>query len=142
MPQKKRRPTITLVTNPFNVKAKLSPLNACGGWDKEFRAAVEVQVDELDESGFVIEAKSLIEAIREYFRPATYRASCEQLAQCIVNLVHGMVGDKVKLIRARVFSLTGHIQIEWQEGDEVPENPFCVAGHAPSISQIVERLTI
>jgi hypothetical protein len=124
-----RQPLITLVTDPFQVEAKLSPENACGGWDKKFKAAVEVQVRELNEDGFVVEARSLIQAVRDYFKPATYRASCEQLAQCIVNLVHGMVGKKAVGIKVQVFSLTGHIRMEWKAGDQVPELPFCVDRH-------------
>lgn len=125
----KRKPTITLVTDPFKVEAKLTPDNACGGWDKEFRAAMEVTVDELDQDGFVVEAKALIQMVRDYFKPATYRASCEQLAQCIVNLVHGLVGDKLLTVKVQVFSLTGHIRMEWKAGDQVPELPFCVERH-------------
>lgn len=130
MPNARHKPTITLVTNPFKVEAKLTPDNACGGWDKEFKTAMEVTVDELDEDGFVIEAKSLIQTVRDYFKPATYRASCEQLAQCIVNLVHGQVGAKKLLgVKVQVFSLTGHIRMEWKAGDKVPELPFCVRRH-------------
>jgi hypothetical protein len=127
----KRRPTITLVTDPFKVEAKLSPLNACGGWDKEFKAAVEVTVNELDDDGFVIEAKTLIQKVRDYFEPATYKASCEQLAQCIINLVHQLMKQQrlsLLAIKVQVFSLTGHIRMEWSKGDEVPELPLCVSG--------------
>lgn len=122
------RPIITLVTDPFKVEAKLSPENACGGWDKEFEAELSVSVNQLDQDGFVIEAKSLIETVQDYFAPATYRASCEQLAQCIINLVHSQVPHALA-IKARVFSLTGHIRIDWNKGDQVPELPFCLDRH-------------
>jgi hypothetical protein len=120
------KPTITLVTDPFEVEAKLIHDDACGGWKKSFRAAIEVQCSDLDEHGFVVEALTLIQTVRDFFATATYKASCEQLAGCVINLVTKLVGDKLTHVQVKVFSLTGHIRMEWREGDVVPELPFCV----------------
>jgi hypothetical protein len=130
MNHRKSKPTITLVTDPFEIEAKLAPDGACGGWNQKFRAALEVTTSELDQEGFVVEARHLIQTIRDYFKNATYRASCEQLAQCAVNLICNLVGKDVLLrIKVQVFSLTGHIRMEWKAGDEVPDLPFCVERH-------------
>lgn len=120
------KPSITLVTDPFEVEAKLIHDDACGGWRKNFRAAIEVQCSDLDEHGFVVEALTLIQSVRDFFATATYKASCEQLAGCIVNIVTKLVGEKLTGVQVKVFSLTGHIRVEWREGDKVPELPFCL----------------
>lgn len=123
------KPTITLVTNPFDVEAKLFHVDACGGWQGKFSCAIETQCQSLDEHGFVVEAVTLIQAVREYFAKATYKASCEELALCIVNVIANLVGPTVTAIQVKVISLTGHIRVDWKLGEEVPAGLVCLNNH-------------
>lgn len=116
---------IRLVILPFEIEARLSESTACGGWDKRFKAGVMCECYELDENGFVIENQTLIQNIRDYFAQAKYKASCEQLCQCIAHLCFRMTGKRLTRVTVQVFNLTGYTEIDWQAGSEVPPLPFC-----------------
>jgi len=120
-----KKAPIKLVILPFEIPAKLAAVNACGGWSKKFRAAITLEVRQLDDMGFVVENQSLIANVRAYFGKAKYRASCEQLCQGIVNLSHNLVGARLTRTTVQVFNLTGYTEVVWSKGEQVPPLPHC-----------------
>lgn len=117
---------ISLVIKPFAVAASLDKHHVCGGWDGHFKAAVTIVSDNLDENGFVVENLTVIRTIRKFFKGRKYRASCEQLCQCIAHICHGLAGDRVTSIHVKVYNLTGHLEINWNKGQTIPPLPHCV----------------
>lgn len=119
------KPTYTLYTTPFEIKASLSQSNACGGLNtsKKFMASVQVKSSRLSSRNFVVEASHMIQTIKDYFAQASYFASCEQLAGCITRLVHDLVEVEVPVLEIEVvvFSTTGHIAMKWRAGDDLPK---------------------
>lgn len=117
---------VSLVIEPFDVRARLAEGHACGGWDEKFRTAVTLESETLDEHGFVVENMTVIKAVRAFFKGRKYVASCEQLCQCIANITHGLGDDRLTRIKVKVFNLTGHLEIDWQRGQTIPPLPHCV----------------
>lgn len=118
---------ITLVLNPFTVKAKLAEDHVCGGWDEHFKTAISIESSNLDGEGFVVENMSVIYAVRAFFRAKKYIASCEQLCQCIANICLDLCGDRANRIHVKVYNLTGHLELTWVRGQDVPPLPACVS---------------
>lgn len=124
-----KKPTFTLITNPFNVDAKIIHQDACGGYSKQFRAQIEVECNKLDQHGFVIEVNSIVESVQNFFATATYKASCEELAACVIKIILDLGGDKLTRVQAEVFGANGRIRAEWRKGDEMPHLPLCVTNN-------------
>lgn len=116
---------IRLVILPFEIEATLSNQYACGGWDKRFKASMTLECVALDEHGFVVENQTLIQAVRDYFATSKYRASCEELCQCIANIAHKLMGDRLTRATVQVYNLTGYTEIDWTQGTAIPPLPFC-----------------
>jgi hypothetical protein len=120
------KPQIRLVILPFEIEAKLADSTACGGWDKRFKASIDVACVQLDEHGFVIENQTLIQCVRDYFAKAKYVASCEQLCQCLVHICYEQVGERMTQCKVRTYNLTGFTELQWYCGQEIPPLPVCI----------------
>ncbi|MDQ5893150.1 MAG: hypothetical protein QG640_161 [Patescibacteria group bacterium] len=116
---------ISLVIQPFWIKAQLADYAACGGYNKKFKVSATLTVEKLDCDGFVVENLSFIHECRQSFRVAMYKASCEELAQGITNIGHRMIGDRLESMMVRIFNLTGYIELNWVRGQGIPAFPRC-----------------
>lgn len=116
---------ISLVIDPFTVKARLAQNHVCGGWDKHFRTSVTLVSEDLDKDGFVVENLTVIRTIRKFFGNRKYVASCEQLCQCIAHICHDLGGERITAIHVKVFNLTGHLALDWHRGQSIPPLPEC-----------------
>ncbi len=121
--QKKAKSQITLFLKPFSVEASLADNHVCGGYDGQFRMSCELTVDTLDGSGFVTDNLSVIKEVKRSFGKTMLKASCEELACGVVNVASKLVGTRLIKASVRVFNLTGHVQVQWNEGEEIPEFP-------------------
>jgi hypothetical protein len=110
----------------IQIPVKLAKNFVCGGVDDVFTTRFSVSVRGLDLSGFVYEVKSLIDDIKANFDPdqGMLKASCEELAGGVVNSLWSSIGSR-RLVAAHVEvdNRTGHVEIDWKEGDEVPSFP-------------------
>ncbi len=121
----RNRPTIRLVLEAFYVNAILANAAVCGGFDgdEQFEATVELEVEELDVNGFVVDNHGFIEYVDEQFSKTMLKASCEELAMGLVNLAHRKTDDRLVACRATVTNRTGYAEIKWEKGQSVPNFP-------------------
>ncbi len=116
---------VTLFLKKFSVPADLADDNVCGGYDGQFRVSLSVTSTDLDNAGFVTHNENLIRAIRDRFAPVNgkLKASCEELAGGVINVTHDLMGGRLVAAKARVFNLTGHVDVTWAAGLPVPPFP-------------------
>jgi hypothetical protein len=123
---------IKIYLKPFHVDAELADGNACGGWDENFTAELALECETLNKDGFVLENQTIIRSIRKFFAGKKYIASCEQLCQCIARLCYDMAPDRLNTIHVKVYNLTGHLEVTWTRGLDVPPLAVCVTGSVES----------
>ena len=113
----------TLYLKRFSVEARLVNNAACGGYDGHFEAEVSVTADKLDGNGFVVHNEEFTQSIRRQFASGNIKASCEELAQGIVNVAGLEIDDRLVKVVARVYNLTGYAEVFWRRGMELPAFP-------------------
>lgn len=118
-------PSVSLNLLGVSIQAALVDNHICGGMTKgAFKCDIHIEVDKLDNNGFVTDNQTFIDTIKREFRGrGLMKASCEELCNAIVNFSYHMVGDNTKTIRARIYNLTGHVDITWKRGMVVPNWP-------------------
>lgn len=118
------RPLVKLSIRKFGVAAELANNHVCGTGERgAFYTEVTLSARKLDENGFVVDNSALIAAVRESFRTTMFVASCEQLAEAVVNVAHKLMGGRLVSAKATVFNETGSVEIEWEDGQVVPSFP-------------------
>lgn len=115
----------TLCIERFDVAVNLAESFVCGGVNGEFEVTIFLTTRGLTAEGYVAEVRSLMDAVKNAYAPGRgmLKASCEELAGGVVHVIHKALPKRVISIEAHVKNLTGHVLVEWEKGNEVPEFP-------------------
>lgn len=114
----------TLVVERFIVDAQLVENAICGnGNGGSFETECRLVVEGLDDNGFVVEVHSFIEAVQRAYADGMRKASCEELAGGVINVAHRLIGPRLTEASATVYNQTGHVEVDWERGNEVPAFP-------------------
>jgi len=114
----------TLAVHSFGVDAQLVENAICGNGNAgSFETECRLVVEGLDGSGFVVEVHSFIEAVQRAYADGMRKASCEELAGGVVHVAHRLIGSRLVEASATVYNQTGHVEVAWKRGDEVPAFP-------------------
>jgi dihydroneopterin aldolase len=118
----KRKPLITLTR--FTVDAQLADNHVCGrGNEQRFTAEMKLTAQDLDDQGFVVNNREFIEHVRSAFH-GMHTASCEQLAEGLINLAVTNISIRLTKASARVYNETGWVDVAWERGQTVPSFPL------------------
>ncbi len=121
----KKQALATLNINRRTVRVDLSENFVCGGVEDYFEYEASLSTRGLTTEGFVTEVKTFIEMVeREYHpREGLRKASCEDLANGVVNIAHKIMGKRLVNASVEVYNLTGSVVVEFKSGDRVPAFP-------------------
>lgn len=121
------QPMTTLVVQAFDVPVALVDAGACGGVDDLFFCASKISVRGLNQDGFVIEVGLLQQLVRDAYasrrHEGTLRASCEQLAGGVIDIIHREFKERLESVTVRVNNPTGYVEVIWNKGEAVPPFP-------------------
>lgn len=120
-----KKPKTTLVVSRFAVPVKLAAEFICGGVSDQFYTEFSLTTRGLTAEGFVTEVKGLIDAIKEAYRPSSFKlkASCEELASGVLHVIARTVGRRLVAADVIVENFTGQVRLEWVSGEEIPSFP-------------------
>ena len=130
------QPKFSIFIERFRVEAFIAAASRCGGYDRGFDAQINITVDSLDDSGFVIENEGLVEKLQMQFAFGTtkaescgtdrsiWKASCEQLTAGIANVIATLIPkERLIALDIQVFNQLGFTRLQWDMGDTIPEFP-------------------
>ena len=123
MPKLKAGPVYRLTLSKQTARTVLIDKNVCGGAENgTFKYDLEISVSALDNAGFVVDNR-VVGTILNLWTDRTYVASCETLAGGLVQFVQKTMPARVTRVVARVYNKTGHAEVIWESGQELPTGP-------------------
>lgn len=127
MPKKSSRskkPIITIRRKGVFVCSNLVPKNQCGRpGQNTFEFAIEIEVDSLDEKGFVCDNFDVPQAFQKWNSPKEkWRASCEEFAGGGIHLMHSLCSRARRILCTIAPTNEANVTVEWFKGNPLP--PF------------------